>query len=50
MAIRAAASGMGREAGIAAMVAEANHLCEGNSTTEGGGVKEQQGSYRTVLR
>ena len=38
--IRAAASGIGREDGLAAMAAEAKRLREGKPMTEGGCVKE----------
>ena len=48
--MRAAASGMGRDEGVAAMAAEAKRLREGKPMTEGGCVKEQQGSYRAVFR
>ena len=48
--IRAAASGMGREEGFAAMAAEAKRLREGKPVTEGGCVKEIERSYRAVFR
>ena len=50
VAIRAAASGMGREDGYAAMAAEAKRLREGKPMTEGGCVKQQEGFYRAVFR
>ena len=40
---------MGREAGIAAMAAEAKRLREGKLVTEGGCVKEIERSYRAVF-
>ena len=50
VAIRAAASGMGRDDGLAAMAAEAKRLREGKPMTEGGCVKEIERSYRAVFR
>ena len=47
--IRAAASGMGREEGFAAMAAEAKRLREGKPMREGGCVKETERSYRAVF-
>ena len=47
--MRAAASGMGREDGLAAMAAEAKRLREGKPMTEGGCVKEIERSYRAVF-
>ena len=47
--MRAATRGMSREAGIAAMAAEAKRLREGKPTTEGGCVKEIERSYRAVF-
>ena len=48
--MRAAASGMSREDGFAAMAAEAKRLREGKPMTEGGCVKETERSYRAVFR
>ena len=49
VAIRAAASGMGRDEGVAAMAAEAKRRREGKPMTEGGCVKEIEKSYRAAF-
>ena len=48
--MRAAASGMGREEGFAALAAEANRLKEGKAPKEQGCVEEFDGGYRADMR
>ena len=48
--MRAAARGMGREEGFAAMDAEANLLKEGKAPKEPGSVEEFDGGYRADMR
>ena len=47
--MRAAASGMSREDGFAAMEAEAKRLREGKPKPQGGCVKDQEGTFRAVF-
>ena len=47
--MRAAASGMGRDDGFAAMEAEAKRLREGKAPREQGNIEEMDGSYRADI-